>query len=302
MKNAFFITMVILLIIFFQKESESSEKLKVVATIYPLAHFAEQVGGRYVEVTNVMPHGVEPHEYEPTPGDIREIYESGIFLMNGAGLDMWAGIMLGELRKEGIIIIEIAQQLDSLIETGSDVPPDGGKNDPHFWLDPLLAIKEVQILRDAFIRTDPGHADAYRENSEKYTKELSQLHVQYREGLATCKLRDIIVTHDAFNYLARRYDLHPYSISGLSPEEEPSPRKMVELTKIAREKRIQIIFFESLVSPRMARTIAREVGAEVLVLHPLGGLTSEESREGKTYISIMEENLRNLRRALSCNS
>jgi zinc transport system substrate-binding protein len=302
MKNIFFIIMVMILILFFQKKTESSEKLKVVATIYPLAHFAEQVGGRYVEVTNIMPHGVEPHEYEPTPGDIRESYESRIFLMNGAGLDMWAKRMLGELRKEGVIIIEIAQQLDSLIETGSDVPLDRGKNDPHFWLDPLLAIKEVQILRDAFIRTDPGHADAYRENSEKYTKELSQLHVRYREGLATCKLRDIIVTHDAFNYLARRYDLHPHSISGLSPEEEPSPRKMVELTKIAREKKIQFIFFESLVSPRMARTIAREVGAEVLVLHPLGGLTSEESMEGKTYISIMEENLRNLRRALSCNS
>jgi zinc transport system substrate-binding protein len=302
MKNILFIIMVMLLILFFQKKTESSEKLKVVATIYPLAHFAEQVGGRYVEVTNIMPYGVEPHEYEPTPGDIREIYESRIFLINGAGLDMWAKVMLGELRKEGVITVEIAQQLDSLREAGIEGPLDRGKNDPHFWLDPLLAIKEVEILRDVFIRTDPGRADTYRENSDAYTKKLSRLHMKYREGLATCELRDIIVTHDAFNYLARRYNFHPHSISGLSPETEPTPRKMVELTKIAREKRIQFIFFEVLVSPRMAGTIAREVGAEVLVLHPLGGLRGEESREGKTYISIMEENLQNLRRALSCNS
>jgi zinc transport system substrate-binding protein len=255
-----------------------------------------------VEVTNIMPPGAEPHEYEPTPGDIREIYESKIFLLNGAGLDMWAEMILGDLRKENVIVVKIAQHMDSLKTTGKEETPGPGEYDPHFWLDPLLAIEEVEILRDVFIRTDPGHADAYRGNSDSYKKKLSRLHVKYREGLASCEIRDIIVTHDAFNYLAKQYNLHTHSISGLSPEEEPSPRKMVKLTKIAREKRIQYIFFEVLVSPRMADTIAREVGAEALVLHPLGGVTREEVREGKTYISIMEENLRNLRRALSCNS
>lgn len=285
---------VVFFLLFTHHFSDASLRLKAVATLYPLAHFAEQVGGDYVEVINITPGGTDPHEYEPTAKDIMKVWASNVFIFNGAGLDPWAEKIHNDLKKKGKLTLNMSEHFDLL--RGEE-----GVYDSHIWLDPLIAVKEVEIIRDVFIEADPEHADYYRENSTAYINKLLGLHEKYKVGLKTCRIRDIIVSHDAFRYLARRYNLTVLPISGISPEGEPSPRKMAGIIEIARKKNIRYVFTEPLVSPKIAKTLSREIGADILVLNPLEGLTKSDVKEGKTYISIMEQNLNNLRLALSCN-
>jgi zinc transport system substrate-binding protein len=291
MRRAWFI----IVVVFLSLPAEASAKLRVAASFYPLAHFAEQVGGGHVAVENIMPPGAEPHEYEPTPRDIKEIWQSNVFLYHGGGLEPWAEKVGVQVSAEGVLTLRMTDHFN-LVPAGEG----SDRLDPHIWLDPLLAWKEAEAIRDVFIRADHAREEAYTKNCTAFTDALYVLHRNYEIGLASCKRREFVVTHDAFGYLARRYGLTAYAVSGLSPEEEPSARKLAGLARLAREKEIRYIFFEVLASPRLAETIAREVGAGTLVLNPLGGLTKEEMEAGKTYISVMEENLRNLRLALEC--
>lgn len=273
-------------------DSFAAERLKVAASIYPLAHFAEQVGGDSADVVNISPPGAEPHEFVPPPRDFRKIWSSDIFVYQGGGLDPWAERIQADLEKNGTLVVRMIEHFDLMGRPG--------KYDPHVWLDPLLAMKEVLVIRDAFIKTDPENKRAYMKNAADYIGKLDALDRTYSEGLRSCSARDIIVSHDAFGYLAKRYGLNVHSICGISPEEEPSLRKIAEMAGIAVNKNIRYIFYEALSSPRMAETVAREAGAGTLVLNPLGGLAKDDVMAGKTYISVMEENLRNLRKALSC--
>lgn len=281
---------------FVSASSFASEKLKVAASIYPLAHFAGQVAGEFAEIVIVMPPGSNPHEYEPTPRDIKKVYDSNVFLYNGAGLDSWAENLRSELMKQNTEVIEMEKHFSSIKLTDGKT----GKSDPHIWLDPLMAIKEVEIIRDTFIIADPLHETQYRNNSAAYINKLNSLHDKYRQKLKPCKMRDIIVSHDAFGYLSSRYNLRTHAITGISTEEEPSPRKMVKLVKLAINKNIKYIFHEPTGRPKPAETIAGEIGAKILILNPIGGLTKEDIKKGRTYISVMENNLDNLLIALEC--
>lgn len=263
----------------------NAEKINVVATFYPLAEIAEEVGGDIVSVYTVVPAGQEPHDYEPTPKDLVEIYGARLFLVNGASLDAWAQkITSGE--KTAVVTMETALNLNS--------------SDPHFWLDPMLFAKEVEIVRDALIEIDPSNMAYYTNNAAAYTEQLQDLDTAYRTGLAQCAQNTIVSAHDAFGYLAKAYNLTVLPIAGISPDEEPSPNDIAALTEIVKEKEISVIFFEELVSPRIAETLAVETGAEVLVLNPLEGLTEEQIASGESYISIMQQNLDHLRIALIC--
>ncbi|MEO5361548.1 MAG: metal ABC transporter substrate-binding protein [Nitrospirota bacterium] len=266
--------------------------IKVAASIYPLANFAKQVGGSLIDVETIIPAGVEPHEFEPAPKDIRRIYSSRVFIFNGAGIDLWAEKIAPDLEKNGVLMVNMT--------SGITLQHQHGRTDPHVWLDPVLAQKEVEIIREAFIKADPENGQTYRANAEAYLGKLRAVDKKFTDGLKSCAARKIVVTHGAFAYLARRYNLETLVLSGLSPSEEPSPRRLGEAVKTARAQGIKHIFFESLVSPKIAETVAREIGASTLVLNPLEGLTPADAKAGRDYISIMEDNLKNLRIALSC--
>lgn len=242
----------------------------------------------------IIPGNAEPHEYEPTAKDIVKIQTSRVFVFNGADFEPWAERILGDLKKKNVLILQIAEHVKLLREK------QGLKYDPHIWLDPLFAIKEVELIRDIFIRADPANADYFKSNCALYTGKLHLLNDRYERGLKSCKNRDIIVSHNAFGYLAGRYGFEVHSITGLSPEEEPSPRRMAEIIKISRAKNIKYVFTELLASPKIAETIANEVGAEVLFFSHIDGFTDNDIMAGKTYITAMDENLKNLRLALSC--
>ena len=267
-----------------------SGKLKVAASFYPLAEFAQHVGGEKVEVFQVIPSGVGAHDFEPSAKDIIKIQESKILLINGAGLDPWAQKIKTELEKYGVTVIDMSDHININVQD----------QDPHFWLDPVAAITEITIIRDSFIKADPGNKETYIENAQNYMEELDVLHKSIREELSECEKTEIITAHTAFNYLADRYGFEQVGISGLSSQEEPSARRLAELVDLAKEKEIKYIFFESMVNPKSAETLANEIGAETLVLNPISSLTQDDIDSGKNYVKLMQENLDNLSIALEC--
>ncbi|MGB9804210.1 metal ABC transporter substrate-binding protein [Desulfofundulus sp.] len=285
-------------------------KIAVVTTIYPLYDFARQVGGERVEVTRLLPAGAEPHDWEPTPGDMVALTRAKVFIYNGAGLEPWVQRQLGVLAGKGVKVVEASHGLDLIAGDPGQGPEHnkGGETaepagvDPHVWLDPVLAQEMVRHIRDAFIDVDPGHASYYKSRAEAYIAELRELDRAYREAARSFKNREIVTSHAAFGYLARRYGLHQVSVMGLSPESEPDPVHMREIVAFCREHGVKYIFFETLVSPRVSETLAQEVGARTLVLDPIEGLTPLEEKRGENYLSIMRQNLANLKVALGGKS
>ncbi len=273
-------------------------KVHVAASFYPLGEFSRQVGGDLVSVSVIVPAGVEPHDYEPTPQDIATIYASDVFVINGAGMDAWAEKIRPDLENKGVKVLVMSKALG--FDGGSD-DTTSQVIDPHFWLDPVLAEKEVNAIKDVLSSVDMNHQGVYTDNTRAYTQSLQALDRSYRDGLSVCSNKTIITSHAAFGYVSKEYGFETLSITGFSPESEPSTRQLADLAALARQKQIKYIFFETLVSPRLADTLASEIGAQTLVFNPLEGLTPEESVQGKNYISVMRENLHNLQIAMDCH-
>jgi zinc transport system substrate-binding protein len=274
--------------------------LPVVVTFYPLQEFAQRVGGEHVGVVTLVPPGAEPHDYEPRPHDITALHAARIVIYNGAGLEPWLEKLRPEFPTGGVIVNASAglPLVKGVDEGDAGEPP--ARFDPHVWLDPLLAARMVTNIQKGLQDADPQRSEFYAANASKLEEELRMLHGEFDATLRRCRQREFITTHAAFGYLARRYALAQLPISGLSPEAEPAPVRLRELVHLARAHRITVVYYETLVSPRVAEALAREVGARVLVLNPLEGLTGEELRQGQTYFTVMHENLRHLADGLGC--
>lgn len=278
-------------------QSTGPKKIQITTSFYPLFYTATQVGGDFVEVKNITPAGSEPHDYEPTPRDIASIYDSDLFIYNGNGLDAWADNIRTDLESRGVVVIKMSENfnaLKSISESGIE------EKDPHIWLDPINMQKEADLVASSLAKIDNSHVNEYGQNRDAFKQSLSELDQEYRDGLANCQLREIVTSHNAFNYLGNRYDFTSFYILGFSLDEEPSPKKIAEIADLAKQKNIKYIFFETLVNPKLSQTIAAEIGANTLVLNPIEGLTDDEIAKGESYISVMKENLANLRTALVC--
>jgi zinc transport system substrate-binding protein len=276
--------------------SSDRTKMAVVGTFYPLAHFAEQVGGGLVTVANITPSGAEPHDYEPTAQDIEKAYAAKVFVMNGGGVDTWAERIKPDLKTKGVQVVDMQ---DTIVLSTA---PSGSETtlDPHIWLDPVLVEQEVALIRDAFVKADPVNAATYTNNAASYIARLQALDEEYKTGLASCRIKDIVTSHAAFGYLAKQYGLTQIAIAGLSPDAEPSAQQMATIAQLAKKDNVKYIFFESLVSPKLAQTIATEIGAQTIAFNPLEGLTDEQISSGETYLTVMRDNLDELRIALQC--
>ena len=284
----------------------------VVASFYPLYEFSRQVAGDRAEVISLIPSGVEPHDWEPSPQDVVRVQKAKLFVYNGAGLEPWVDKLLRDAKAKGVVVVRASERVALITGEGqatstarrakSGAKPKGDMHavNPHVWLDPVRAQAQVEAIRAGFAKIDPPNAAAYAANAQAYRARLAALDAAFASGLKQCARRDIVTTHAAFSYVARRYGLTQIPISGLEPESEPSPADLAALVKQVKERKVQYVFFETLVSPKLAETLAREVGAKTLVLNPIEGLTKEEQAAGKNYVSLMEENLRNLRTALDC--
>jgi zinc transport system substrate-binding protein len=273
-------------------------KLPVAATIYPIAYLAERVGGEYASVDQLTPGGVEPHDFEPSAAQIAALHDAKVFFLNGGGVDEWAARSSAELEKAGVTVVAMTDKAEPSIV---DAPGGGETLDPHLWLDPARMQMEADAILEAFIAADPAHADAYIANAESVQEDLLTLDDDFKAGLAACAVKKAIVSHDAFRYQAARYGFETLAIAGFSPEAEPSPARIAELSALAKKEGIGYVFFETLASPKLSQTLATEAGARTLTLNPIEGLTAEDMSAGKDYLSIMRENLANLRTAMRCS-
>jgi len=275
--------------------------LTVVASVYPLYELARHVAGPDANVVSLVPPGVEPHDWEPSPQDLARIRDARIFVYNGAGLEPWVAKLGDGASAAGTPMVRATEGLPLLPAEPEETAAHGeAALDPHVWLDPVLAQAMVETIRAALARVDPAHAPAYAANARAFTTELAALDRAFVAGLLDCARREIVTSHAAWAYLARRYRLAVVSVMGLAPESEPTPARLASIVRFARARKVKYIFFETLVSPRLADTLAREIGARTLVFNPIEGLTPQEAAAGKGYVALMEENLKNLRLALDC--
>jgi zinc transport system substrate-binding protein len=264
----------------------------VIASVYPLYAFAREVAGDRAAVSALVPPGAEPHDWEPSPQSVVEIRKARVFVYNGAGLEPWVDRVLPEVGARGTVVVNATRNLP--------LTSAGGAPDPHVWLDPVLAAGQVEAIRAALAQADPAGAAAYAEHARAFQERLAALDRAFAAGLAHCARRDVVTSHAAFAYLTRRYGLVQVAVMGLAPETEPSPADLAAIARLARQRRVEYVFFETLVSSRLAEALAREVGARTLVLNPIEGLTREEAAAGKGYVDLMEANLQNLRTGLGC--
>ena len=265
---------------------DDTGQLDVVAAFLPLEEAAVRVGGDRVTVRNLTPPGAEPHDVELSPRDVDRILDAAVVLHLGPAFQP--------------AIADAAQGADGEVLDVLAAVEGNGDADPHIWLDPERMIAIVEEVRDALSRADPDNADEHSRNADVYTAELRQLDEDMRSGLKPCDRRVIVTAHEAFGYLAERYGLVQKPIAGLSPEAEPDPARLASLADEVRADGTTTIFYETLVSPEIAETLAREANVDVAVLNPIEGLTDEQIAAGASYETLMRDNLAALRTALGC--
>ena len=263
----------------------AKRKTTVIASFYPLAYAAQQVGGPTVDVENLTPAGAEPHDLELTPQAVARITRANVVLYLSHGFQPAVSDAVEQTSGPAVDV------LAELPLHGAHGQEAGLTADPHVWLDPPLFERIVERIGSVLHR--PSAAEAL-------VAKVRALDRDYRRGLAHCVRKDIVTSHAAFGYLAQRYGLQQVPITGLTPESEPTPKQLANVIRLVRRTHATTVFFETLVSPRLADTVAREVGARTAVLDPIEGLTSTEQSHGDTYVTLMRRNLKAVRQALAC--
>jgi zinc transport system substrate-binding protein len=264
-------------------------KLRIVAAFYPLQFLAERIGGDHVYVINLVKAGAEPHDLELAPRQVADISAAAVVLYL-RGFQPAVDDAVRSEAKHAALDVAATQDL------ADDAAEENGK-DPHIWLDPVRFAAIGDAVAERLAAADTAHAAQYRQRAAALRADLARLDADYAAGLHDCARRQIVTSHAAFGYLADRYRLQQVPISGLNPDQEPSPKRLAEVGALARAGGVTTIFFETLVSPKVAETLAREVGARSEVLDPIEGV-EDVTRED--YVSVMRSNLTQLRAALDC--
>ena len=336
----------------------STDRLQVVATVYPLGYFAERIGGDRVEVNVLVGPGLEAHGFEPTSSDLLALGDADVIVMNGIGLEPWLNGAIDALGNEvEAIVVEAADPSRAMEgevhshgaeeadhdedegahgdedadeeghhddedadeeghhededdgdhgdehaddegdhhEENGDHGDEGTELDPHMWLSPTLAARQVERIRDAFVSADADNADAYRQRADELISELNALDQEFAEGLGACKHDHFVTSHAAYGYLAAQFGLEQISVAGLSADVEPSPQRLASVTDRVTELELGHVLVEPVLSDRLAQTIARETGIELLSIHAIGSVTKNELEAHGDYFGLMRDNLANLR-------
>lgn len=286
-----------------EQDGESNSET-IYTTIYPLQFLVDRISGGTIEAISVYPPGVDEHTYEPTAKEIAEIANGDAFLYIGAGLEALATTVANALDNQDVELIEIGKH-EEIFSSGEHHHHDEnddlhhpGDIDAHIWLDPLAMIEMAHIIKDALIELYPDKRDVFEENLVHLEEELQTLHDEYAELLHGKENKKLLVTHAAFGYWEERYGIEQVAIHGLSTENEPSQKELIEIIETANEHQMGYIIFEQNVATRTAEVIQEEIGAEPLILHNLAVLTEEDLAEKRDYLSIMRDNLKVLDTAL----
>jgi len=287
---------VLLFIIFWfllSAQNASPVDIKVVASIYPLGDIAKQVGGEKVAVKVLLPPGASPHTFEPTPVETMEIHKARVFVKAGAGLEFWAEKVVKTSGNKGLITVDASSGLPLIRQIHSHDPLIGKTKDlesadPHIWLDPMFVKKIADKIVDALSKADPDGKAYYTKRAEIYKKDLEALHKEISDRVKGFKVKEYITFHPAWNYFSQRYGLKIAGVIEESPGREPSPRHIAKIVKEIKRINSKVIFAEPQFNPKIAEVIAKEAGARVLFLDPIGG-PNVKGRD--TYIGLMRYNL-----------
>jgi zinc transport system substrate-binding protein len=297
-------------------------KIKIVTTLFPLYDFAKNIGQDKVEISLLLPPGVEAHTFEPKPSDIVKINESGLFVYTGKFMEPWAEDIIKGVTNKNVKVVDSSLGIEMMAEAegahegeaegahadehgaeAEEVGHEHGGVDPHIWLDFDNNIIMVDSIVKALSEKDPTNANFYQKNADEYKNKLAQLDNRYKSGLTKCESKEIVYGgHYAFGYLGKRYGLAYESAYGISPDSEPSAQDLAKLIEQIKKEKIKYVFFEELVSPKVAETLAKETGTGLLLLNPAHNLTKKDFENNVSFLSIMEKNLTNLKTGLQCNN
>ena len=308
-----------------QQTTQQENMVKVLTSMYPMYDFAKKIAGDKADVENIIPAGTEAHGWEPSASDIAKLESADLLIYNGAGMEMWVDDVLKSLSNKNLVAVETSKGLELLENHEDEDDHDGdhdhdkeeahkdddkdhdhehdehhhhhGKYDPHVWLSVKNAKKQMESIKDALVKSDEKNKAYYEENYEKYAKEFDALDEKFSQTLKPYSGKNIVVAHEAFAYLGKDYGISQLGIEGVFEDSEPDPAKMKEVIEFVKKNGIKVIFFETLTSDKVSKTIADETGATTDVLNPIEGLTKEEMDSGKEYLSIMEENLKALEKS-----
>ncbi|WP_027408494.1 metal ABC transporter substrate-binding protein [Anoxybacteroides tepidamans] len=284
-----------------KKDARGTKKLHIVTTFYPMYYFAKKVAGNLADVDLLIPNGVEPHDWEPTAKDMAIIQDSDVFIYNSRYFETWTEKVLNSIDRSNLKIVEASkgiELIDGISEEGENHKENTASKDPHVWLSPVLASQEVDNITKALEQKDPKNKEQYEKNAAVFKSQLADLDRLYKKTINEAKKKEFVTQHAAFGYLAKQYGITQIPIAGLSPDVEPSLSKLTELTELMKKKNIKVIYFEGLVSSKVAQTLANEIGAKTEVLNPLEGLTKEDQKKGLDYIGVMKKNLDALKLSL----
>ncbi|MFL6046023.1 MAG: metal ABC transporter solute-binding protein, Zn/Mn family [Propionibacteriaceae bacterium] len=275
----------------------------IVTAFYPLQFVAQRVSGDHATIANLTQPGAEPHDLELTPRQVASLTTASLVIYE-KGFQPAVDEAVAQSENRHVIDTNAIVPLQPLAMAGDDLGHAESGNDhhaldPHVWLDPTALSRIARVVDERLSTIDPDHAADYAHNAAALNKDLRRLDRSFRLGLADCVRTEFITTHAAFGYLAKRYHLTQIAISGLNPDSEPSPARIAEVQRLAREHGLTTIFSETLVSPAVAKAIAGDLGLGTDVLDPIEGIT-DQSR-GNDYLSVMSANLAALRKAGGCS-
>jgi zinc transport system substrate-binding protein len=282
-----------------QQSITSQSKISVVASFFPIYEFVKAVGGNKIDASVLIPIGTEPHDFDPTIQQIQKANSANLLVYNGASMEQpW----IHELTPQNLV--DTSKGINLMANPGD--PEIKGPSDPHIWLDPVLAIKQVQNIRDGLDKVDPKNSIYYNQNAQNFIGQLDKLDAAFKGNLSSsnCAKRDFIPFHLAFAYFAKQYDLNVHPIhQGITPNGEILPQKLVEVVNLAQKLGLKVIYSEDLIDPRSAQAIAEQIpGAKVMVLSPIEGINATEQKAGVTYLDKMYQDLAALKIGLQCKT
>lgn len=264
---------------------DGGERLKVYTSFYAMYDFTKTIAGEYADIENLVPVGVEPHDWEPAPEDMVKLERADVFVYSGKGMESWCEKVLASLSNTQLAVVEAAKDIPEFSE--------GGDVDPHVWLDPENAVIQLEAITEALSLKDPANSANYRANFTAQKERLAELDQEFENTLSVCAKKEIIVSHKAYGYLCNAYGLHQTAAEGLTADSDASPAQLAKIIETMREKDIHYIFFEELVRSKALETVQAETGAEALILDPFEG-----DSENSSYLDVMKRNLINLKKAL----
>ena len=265
---------------------EGNKKVNIMVSVYPLKEFADKIAGDKAEVSCMVPDNMEPHDYEPKTKDFEALIKSDAFIYNGLGLETWVDQVKSVIGDKELRIVDSSE--------GVEVRKEGDVIDPHSWLSLKEAEKQAENIKDTLVEIDEDNKAYYEKNYDAFVGELESLYNEYKEKFDNLSTKDFVTGHEAFGYLCRDFGLQQKSVENLFAEGEPTPKQLEQLVTFCKENNIKTVFSESLASPKVSETLAKEVGAEVVPI-----LTLESNEDDKSYVEAMRYNLEEIYKCLS---